>query len=91
MTRRMSLILINAGTAGKAVPFYLTNISKCDILYASRIDISKFDARRNTWTQSLRGTCLMSETAFYILYCPQSPQHGYGINHGGLIPDGRGG
>ncbi|EUC51625.1 PadR family transcriptional regulator [Mogibacterium timidum] len=22
----------------------------------------------------------MSETAFYILYCLQSPQHGYGIN-----------
>lgn len=56
-------------------------ISNCDI-NRSNLDISRHDIKKGTYMEErIRRTYVpMTETAFYILWCLQQPDHGYSIS-----------
>ena len=59
----------------------MTHISRLDILYTSNLDISKRDRMEINMEDKLRRIYVpMTESGFYILFCLQTPNHGYGIS-----------
>lgn len=63
------------------IPQSLDIIYRSPIYYISRCDISRIDIRKEDMEEKIRRIYVpMTETGFYILYCLQTPQHGYGIS-----------
>ena len=54
---------------------------RTSIYYASKVDISKCNTREDKMDDRIRRIYVpMTESGFYILFCLQTPQHGYGIS-----------
>jgi DNA-binding PadR family transcriptional regulator len=57
----------------------LTTISRLDIITISNLDATKWNIGGPMEDKIRRIYVPMTETGFYILFCLQKPQHGYGI------------